>query len=196
LLSDRVVPYHKLARIGNMTQVQNSLDAFTKQIRDERIKGHSLEEIASDIGVPVVEVVEAWQNYISSFTIESKEEQWILHLARLENLLVKVNRALEDYESIEDFEVILKLLDRIEALQSLNLSRKEEAERKADEMYRLQAEQLIGIVTATHKSMLESLDKAFHKHKVGAKAKESILTDMGEKFLPKALEAIEAEVED
>jgi hypothetical protein len=179
-----------------MTQIQNSMDAFTKQIRDERIKGHSLEEIASGIGVPVEEVVEAWSTYISGYTIESKEEQWILHLARLENLLVKVNRALEDYDSIEDFEVILKLLDRIEALQSLNLSRKEEAERKADEMYRLQAEQLIGIVTATHKSMIESLDKAFAKHKVGAKAKESILTDMGEKFLPKALEAIEAEVED
>ena len=179
-----------------MTVIQNSMSALTKQIIDLRAKGNSMAEVASELGIPVEDVVEDWQNYINSYTVESKEEQWILHLIRLENLLVKVNRALEDYESIEDFEVVLKLLDRIEALQSLNLSRKEEAERKADEMYRLQAEQVIGIVMATHKSILESLTKAFDKHKVGKVARETILTDMGEKYLPKALEAIEAEIED
>jgi len=179
-----------------MIEIQNSMSALTKSIVDGRIAGKNFQEIASSMGIPVEDVVADWNEYTSSYTVETKEEQWLLHLMRLENMLVKVNAALEDYESIEDFEVVLKLLDRIEALQSLNLSRKEEAERKADEMYRLQAEQVVGIVMATHKSMLESLTKAFDRHKVGAKAKETILHDMGEKYLPKALEAIEAEIED
>ena len=179
-----------------MTEIQNSMSALTKRIIDLRAKGNSLAEVASEIGIPVEDVVADWRGYIDSYTVETKEEQWILHLIRLENMLVKVNRALEDYESIEDFEVVLKLLDRIEALQSLNLSRKEEAERKADEMYRLQAEQVIGIITASHTAMMDSLTKAFKKYGVGQKSRDSILTDMGEKYLPKALEAIEAEIED
>lgn len=179
-----------------MTQMQNSMSALTKQIVDLRVKGHSLAEVASRIGIPEVEAVAKWEEYVKSYKMESKEAQWLLHLLRLENLLVKVEHALEDYEEISDFEVMLKLLDRVEALQSLNLSRKEEAEREADKVNRLLAEQVIGIVTATHRAYLETLTKAFDKHKVGKVARETILTDMGEKYLPKALEAIEAEIED
>jgi hypothetical protein len=43
---------------------------------------------------------------------------------------------------------------------------------------------------------MDSLETAFNKHKVGKVARETILTDMGEKVIPKALKAIEAEIED
>ena len=179
-----------------MAEVENTMSALTKQVVDYRVKGYSLEEVAGEVGIPVEDAVREWQSYVKSATVETKEERWLLHLLRLEKLLRKVDLALEDYESVEDFEVMLKLLDRIEALQSLNLSRKEEAERELDKVNRLQAEQLIGIVSATHKMMVETLEKAFNKHKVGKVARETILTDMGEKVVPKALKAIEAEIED
>lgn len=179
-----------------MTDSQNSMSALTARIVKDRVRGHTLEEIATDIGIPVVDVVTEWQAYVAGHTVETKEERWLLHLLRLEGLLKKVDLALEDYESVEDFEVMLKLLDRIEALQSLNLSRKEEAEREADKANRLMAEQVIGIITATHKTMMDSLEAAFNKHKVGKVARETILIDMGEKVVPKALKAIEAEIED
>lgn len=178
-----------------MTDLHNSMSALTKQVIDLRIKGHSIEETAAQIGIPVVDAVAEWQSYVAGRTIMTKEEQWVLHLLRLENLLTKVNAALEWSESIEDYEVVLKLLDRVEALQSLNLSRKEEAERDANKMYYLQAEQLIGIVTATHTMMLETLGKTFAKHKIVKATRETILTDMGEGYLQKALTKIETEVE-
>lgn len=179
-----------------MTEIPNSMSYLTKEVVDYRVMGYSLEETAAKIGIPVEDAVKEWRSYTSGYVVESKEERWLLHLLRLENLLVKVNLALEGAHEIEDFEVVLKLLDRVEALQSLNLSRKEEAEREADKQNRLMAEQVIGIVTAVHRLHVETLEKAFAKHKVGQKARDTILTDMGEKYLPKALEAIEAEIED
>lgn len=176
--------------------IPNSMSALTKQVVDYRVLGYSLEETATKIGIPVEDAVAEWRAYTTGYVVESKEERWLLHLLRLESLLVRVNLALESSEEVEDFEVVLKLLDRVEALQSLNLSRKEEAEREADKQNRLMAEQVIGIVTAVHKMHLETLEKAFDRHKVGAKSREKVLTDMGEKYLPKALEAIEAEIED
>jgi hypothetical protein len=179
-----------------MAEYENTMSYLTKEVVDWRVKGFTLEETANKIGIPVEDAVVEWQSYVASHKVETKEERWLLHLLRLENLLTKVNLALETSDNIEDYEVVLKLLDRVEALQSLNLSRKEEAEREADKANRLMAEQVIGIVTATHKAMVETLEKAFNKHKVGKVARETILTDMGEKYLPKALEAIEAEIED
>lgn len=179
-----------------MTEMHNTMSALTKRVIDLRVKGHSLESVATEIGIPVEDAVAEWRSYVAAFVVESKEERWLLHLLRLENLMVKVEAALENYEEISDFEVMLKLLDRIEALQSLNLSRKEEAEREADKANRLMAEQLIGVITATHKTMMEMLESAFNKHRVGKVARETILTDMGEKVVHKALKAIEAEIED
>lgn len=176
--------------------IPNTMDALTKQVVDYRTMGYSLEESAVKIGIDVEDAVKAWRDYTTGYVVETKEERWLLHLLRLENLLVKVNLALENSENVEDYEVVLKLLDRVEALQSLNLSRKEEAEREADKANRLMAEQVIGIVGAMHKMTLETLEKHFDKLGVGKKAREVILTDMGEKYLPKALAAIEAEIED
>lgn len=179
-----------------MTEIQNSMSFLTKQIVDLRVKGNTLEQIAQDIGIPVEDVVAEWRSYVSAYTVESKEERWLLHLLRLENLMVKVEAALENYEEISDFEVMLKLLDRIEALQSLNLSRKEEAEREADKMNRLMAEQVIGIITATHTSFMEMLEAGFKKQGVGKVSAAKILTDLGERAVPRALKAIEADIED
>lgn len=192
--------YHKRLRNGSPPKmaetIPNTMDALTKQVVDYRTTGYSLEETANKIGIPTEDAVEAWRSYVAGFVVESKEERWLLHLLRLESLLVKVNLALESSENVEDFEVVLKLLDRVEALQSLNLSRKEEAEREADKANRLMAEQIIGIISAMHKLTLETLEAKFQKYGVGQKAREKILSDMGEKYLPKALEAIEAEIED
>lgn len=178
-----------------MTEFVNTVSALTKQVVDYRVKGHTLEETANKIGIPVEDAVIEWQAYVASHVVETQEERWLLHLLRLENLLTKVNLALEDYESIEDFEVVLKLLDRVEQLQSLNLSRKEVAEREADKVNRLLAEQVIGIISASHAAYLDTLEKAFKRQGVGKKATENILTDMGENYLQKALTKIEAEVE-
>jgi hypothetical protein len=115
----------------------------------------------------------------------------VLHLLRLENLLTRVNLKLEQSQFVEDFEIVLKLLDRVEALQNLNLSRKEVAEQEADKLHRLQAEQLLGILEMSKHMMRGMIEEAFEKKTLKA-AKESLLTDLGE-YTNKALERLESE---
>jgi hypothetical protein len=115
---------------------------------------------------------------------------------RVENLLVKASQRLESSTMMEDFEVVMKILDRIEALQSLNLSRKEVAELEAEKVSRLLAEQVIGILEVSKATTQAMIEQAFAANKTLKGAKEALLTDLGE-YTTKALTELEAEsVED
>jgi hypothetical protein len=174
-----------------MSEIQNNMSILTSEIVKARIKGQTIEEVAADIGISVEEAVAAWKEYVSSRTVMPKEEQFLLQLLRIEDLLTKANRKLEHSEFMEDFEVVLKILDRIEALQSLNLSRKEVAEQEADKLHRLQAEQLLGILEMSKHMMRGMIEEAFEQRTLKA-AKAALLTDLGE-YTNKALERLESE---
>ena len=162
---------------------------LTKSVVDKRVQGLTIEETAAQVGISVEEAVIEWKNYVASRTQMPKDEQWVLHLLRVENLLSKANLRLESSKFIEDFEVVLKILDRIEALQSLNHSRKDVAEAEAEKVNRLQAEQLIGILEMSKLMMRGMIEEAFAKKTLKA-ARESLLQDLGE-YTDKALEQLE-----
>lgn len=172
-----------------MTEYQSNMSILTKQVVDKRILGLTIEETAAEVGISVEEAVVEWKRYVTSRTQMPKEEQWVLHLLRVENLLHKANLKLEQSQFLEDFEVILKILDRIEALQSLNHSRKEVAELEADKLHRLQAEQLLAILETSKLMMRGMIEEAFEKKTLKA-AKESLLEDLGE-YTDKALEQLD-----
>jgi hypothetical protein len=113
---------------------------------------------------------------------------------RIEDLLYKANLRLEHSKFMEDFEHVLKILDRIEALQSLNFSRKEVAEAEADKLHRLQAEQLIGILEISRLMMKGMIEEAFENAKTLKSAKASLLNDLGE-YTDKALERLDQTAE-
>lgn len=173
-----------------MTEYQSNMSILTKQVVDKRILGLTIEETAAAVGISVEEAVVEWKNYVTSRTTMPKEEQWVLHLLRVENLLHKANLKLEQSQYLEDFEVILKILDRIEALQSLNHSRKEVAEQEADKLHRLQAEQLLGILETSKLMMRGMIEEAFDKAKTLKQAKNSLLEDLGE-YTNKALDQLD-----
>lgn len=172
-----------------MTEIQSNMSMLTKQVVDSRIKGLSIEETAAVLGLKVEEAVIEWKNYVASRVSMPKEEMWVLHLLRVEDLLYKANNMLEHSKFLEDFKHVLDILDRIEALQSLNHSRKEVAEAEADKLHRLQAEQLIAILEMSRLMMKGMIEEAFEKKTLKA-AKESLLTDLGE-YTDKALERLE-----
>ena len=178
-----------------MAEFQQNISYLTQKVVEYRLAGYTMEETADKVGVSVVEAVQEWKNYVASRYVMPKEEQWLLHLMRLENLLTKVTAKLENSQYIEDFNVVLNLLDRIENLQNLNLSRKAVAEAEAEKLQRLHAEQVIAILEAGKMLALQSVEAAFSKHKTLKAAKEAILVDLGE-YTDKALTALEEVEED
>ena len=100
--------------------MENGLDLLTKQVVDKRVGGFTFEEIAETMQIPTAEVVKTWRDYVDNRAEMSQEEQWVLHLLRLENLLTKAHARLNMASEAEDYELILKLLDRVEALEALN----------------------------------------------------------------------------
>jgi hypothetical protein len=110
--------------------ILNTMDLLTAQVVNARVGGYNFEEIAMQLGVTPEEAVSAWKSYIDSMQKMPPEEQWVLHLLRLENLLVKCNYRLNAMSKAEDFELVLKLLDRLASLQALNLDMKKDAQDK------------------------------------------------------------------
>lgn len=178
-----------------MAEFQQNMSYLTQKVVEHRLAGFTMEETADKVGISVVEAVKEWKNYVASRYVMPKEEQWLLHLLRLENMLTKVNAKLETTQYIEDYNVLLNLLDRIENLQNLNLSRKAVAEAEAEKLQRLHAEQVIAILEAGKMMAERTILAAFEKHKTLKGVKEAILVDLGE-YTDKALTALEEVEED
>jgi len=174
-----------------MAEFQENISYLTGKVIDYRLQGFTMEETADKVGITTEEAVKEWKSYVSSRYRMPKEEQWLLHLMRVERLLVKANERLEQSTMLEDFEVVMKILDRIEALQSLNLSRKEVAELEAEKVSRLLAEQVIGILEVSKATTQAMIEQAFQQKTLKG-AKEALLADLGE-YTSKALTELEAE---
>lgn len=174
-----------------MDEIQSNMSILTKQVVQHLITGYTLEEAADRTGIKVPEAVIAWKDYVAQRHRMPKEEQFVLQLLRVEDLLTKANNALAHSQFIEDYKVVLEILDRIEALQSLNLSRKAVAEAEQDKLHRLQGEQVISILESSRLMMKGMIEEAFEQKTLKA-AKASLLEDLGE-YTDKALDVLELE---
>ena len=169
-----------LVEFRYMDGIENGLSILTTQVIDKRCNGMTFEEIASEMEISVDDVVNAWRTYVASRAEMSPEEQWVLHLLRLEKLLVKANNRLNHASAAEDYEVTLKLLDRIEQLQALNKARKSEAD---DALLKLTTQQTQLILTAMfsmQNNVRQMLEDAFENGKTIKAIKGEVL----EKFDP------------
>lgn len=148
-----------------MDEIPNTIDALTTQVRDKRVKGYTFEEISASIGVSPEEVVAAWRDYLSSRTVMSPEEQAVLQELRLENLLTKVNDRLKYADKAEDYELVIKLLKEVAALQGINKDMKKEAEGKLVQITNAQTALILQAVFALSNAMTVHIGEAFEKHK-------------------------------
>lgn len=141
------------------------MDALTMQIRDLRLKGYSFEEISVKTGVRPEEVVATWQEYLGSRTKSTPEEEWVLQLLRLERLLVQVNDRLAYADKAEDYELVIKLLDRVAALQGINKDMQKDAKDRLDAITSAQTAIILQLVFAIQNGLVQHISEAFEKHR-------------------------------
>lgn len=173
-----------------MAEIENTMDLLTSLVVDRRSEGYTFEEIAVDQDITVDEVVRAWKEYIENRTVMSPEEQWVLHLIRLEKLLVMAHARANSAATAEDLELFLKIFDRIEALQALNKARKTEAQDALVELTKAQTQIILmamGTLQASYKAQLE---EAFTKGKTLKAIKGEVLDNFDPMFLSLAQEAL------
>lgn len=139
------------------------MDALTAQVVSARVAGFNFEEIAGQIGITVEEAVAAWKTYTTNMAKMPVEEQWLLHLLRLENFLTKVNMRLHAASRAEDFELILKALDRIASLQAINLDLKKDAQDKLVQLTRAQTAIILQAVFSIRDGLQEHITQALEK---------------------------------
>jgi hypothetical protein len=173
-----------------MTNLDGNLDMLTRTVLDERLDGYTFEEIAERNDMDVLDVVRCWKSYVDSRQIMSREDQWLLHLMRLERLLVKANRMLERSTDLKDFEAMIGILDRIEQLQNLNLSRIDKAKSDLQALTEAQADLIVSVLFAGFKAIQAEIESAFEKGRT-IKAIRAEVTDVFDnKALPAAQTAL------
>jgi len=148
-----------------MEEGSNTLDMLTAQVSEYRIKGYSFDEISVKTGVRAEEIVKCWREYMSSQTIMSAEEQAFLQLLRLEKLLVQVNHRLTYADKAEDYELVVKLLDRIASLQGINKDMQKDASDKLIQITQAQTAIILQAVFAISHGVRQHIEATFEKHK-------------------------------
>jgi len=114
------------------------------------VRGNAMEEIATKMNLSVEYVVTTWKDYVSSQYAMPEEERWLLHERRLEYMLQKATKLIEEGLDAEfgaqTLQAALKVLQQLEELQGLNNARKKEAENKAVELTQKQVAQMLEII--------------------------------------------------
>lgn len=168
----------------------NTMDALTSQIVKLRVKGFSFEQISEKIGVDPEEIVSTWREYLSSRTVATPEEEWVLQLLRLESLLVQVNDRLQYADKAEDFELVIKLLDRVAALQGINKDMQKSADDRLVQITQAQTALILQAVFAMSTGLQAHIEAAFEKHKTIKAIRGEILGDLTTVFTTEAQRAL------
>lgn len=178
-----------------MADIENTMDILTTLVVDRRSEGYTFEEIAAEQDISVDEAVRAWKEYIESRAVMSPEEQWILHLIRLEKLLVMAHQRANSAATAEDLELFLKIFDRIEALQALNKARKTEAQDALVQLTKAQTQIILEAMMTLQHNFKAQLEIAFEKGKTLKALRGEVLDNFDTTFLAEAQKALQAQPE-
>lgn len=160
-----------------MDPTANTMDMLTSQIVALRVKGYSWEQISVKIGVEPEEIVATWREYLNSRTTATPEEETVLQLLRLEHLLVQVNDRLQYADKAEDYELVIKLLDRVAALQGINKDLQKHADDRLVQITQAQTALILQAVWAMSTGVKAHIEAAFEKHKTIKALRGELLGD-------------------
>lgn len=144
-------------------------------------KGHNLNQIAEKLGISAQKAHQIWQEYVDNRLALPFEHQWILHLDRLEKLLQVAHDVLDDEMDADSVTAVLKILNEIESMQNLALSRKEKAQQDLVQLTKQQVAVLFQVISSIQAFYREELEKAFEQ-KTYKGAREMLTGGYDEKF--------------
>lgn len=162
-------------------------DVVTEKVINKLAHGYSIEQVATQIGETADVVFQIWQQYARDRKVMPQEEQWLLHLVRLELLLQKAHDVIEENMDAKSIEAAVKLMERIEELQDLNLARRRDAEKDVVELTEMQVGLLFKITNAIASGFRAQLEQAGSMEVI----KGEILGDFDNKFLALQRAALE-----
>lgn len=175
-----------------MDDNRGNLDTLTKNVRKHRLTGYSFEQIADKIGnVTVEDVVSCWQEYIENRMQISDEEARVLFEMRLEEFLIIANERLDGAKRADDFELVLKTLDRMEAFRALNKERKGEAQAALEMLTRQQTQLILATFMNMQAGFKSFLIEAFEQKTIKA-IKGTVLDSFDTHFTAVATKALES----
>lgn len=169
---------------------KNGMSALTRIVVDGLISGEQFETIAEANNLPVVEVVRTWKNYLQNQQKMSREEQWALHLLRLESFLTKLHDRLQYSTKAEDYELVLKLLDKLEAMHALNETRKVAADEVVKTLSQQQGVLVMQVMFAMQANFKSMIEEALENKTIKA-IKADLLDDYEATFTQTAQKALE-----
>lgn len=155
--------------------------ALTTALLKDMRKGYNLNDISERLGITPQEAHKVWDEYVSNRLTLPFEHQWILHLDRLENLLTLAHGVIETDSDSDSIEATLKVLDRIEDMQALALSRKEKAQADLVQLTKQQMLILFQVISSVQAFYREALEKGFEQ-KTYKGAREQILGQFDNTF--------------
>ena len=155
--------------------------ALNTIIVKELVKGRSFEQISEKLGIPVTEVVSEWQKYVSERNTMPWEEQWLLHLLRLEKLLDTAWDVLQGDMDSDSILAVAKVLEKIEELQSLNISRKEKLQSDMIQLNKAQVSLMLQGFAVLGENLKEHITHALGNKTIKA-IKGELVEDFDAKF--------------
>lgn len=155
--------------------------ALTTALLKDMRKGYNLNDISERLGITPQEAHKVWDEYVSNRLTLPFEHQWILHLDRLEHLLTLAHGVLDDQMDADSVAATLKVLDRIEDMQALAISRKEKAQADLVQLTKQQVAVMFQVFSSVQAYYREALEEGFEQ-KTYKGAKEQVLGDFDNVF--------------
>lgn len=147
----------------------------------ELVRGLSFEQIADKLELDVQDIVDVWQEYVSDKRAMPWEEQWLLHLLRLEKLLDTAWTVLSNELDADSINAVAKVLEKIEELQSLNISRKEKMQGEVLAMTQAQSMLMLQAFAVLQEQLKNQITQAFEGRTIKA-IRGELLDDFDNKF--------------
>ena len=172
-----------------MFNEDNTMDALTKYVVDNRKRGHTFEEIAEKRGIPVGDIVDAWDNYVTNRVVMSQEEHRVLYELRMEDLLLRANDRLLGIDRAEDFELILKILKQLEEFRALNTERKTDAQAQLEALTMQQTQLILKAIFHIQSEFKTMLQEALEQKTIKS-IKATVLDSFDTNFSAIAMRAL------
>lgn len=165
-------------------------------IVDDIVRGLSIERVAFSMGLTTQEVAAVWRDYVENKTQMSFEEQTVLYSERLDKLLSLGYTILERDMDADSVNAVARVLQQIEELQSLNLSRKEKLQKDVVMLTKQQTSLMLQVLSSMSHEYEQRFKSALENNRTIKAIKADILdewTYVSQDVQLKALEAVKNE---